>query len=167
MLRLVFHSAGVMEVKKARIVYMGKPSTEDSDFAIVHVPVPLSEVFVWADRFAKGNILMCSGSSQNEEASNYCFKTVLSGGAIQEVGPSASAGNPFQIVRHSAPIFHGNSGGPAVDKDGRLVAVNFAATFSTRSMGKPARKYSIAIRLDLSWLKRLIDKDAAEQSGGY
>ncbi len=163
-LRLVFRNAGAIEVKQARVVYLGDPSTDGADFAVIHVPGPVSDVFEWADRYEVGDRVLCSGSRQNPEASNKSFKLVLSGGAIQKVETAARAGTVFQLIRHSAPIHHGNSGGPAVDLAGRLVGVNFSATFSGGPIRQPSLKYSSAIRPDVRWLEQIIEADSRTQN---
>ncbi len=158
-LRLTFLNDGAISVRQARVVYMGNPLTDNSDFAIVHVPVILSDVFEWADPFGIEDPVMCSGSEQAGDGSQKSFKMVMSGGAIKALENRVDSGNAYEIIRHSAPIYHGNSGGPLVDVQGRLVGVNFSATFSGGLMKKPSMKYSSAIRPDVKWVQQIIAKD--------
>ncbi len=163
-LRLTFLNDGAITVRRARVVYMGNPLTDNSDFAIVHVPVTLSDVFDWADQFKMEDPVMCSGSKQQGDGSQKSFKMVMSGGVIKTLENRAVSGNSYQIIRHSAPIYHGNSGGPLVDVQGRLVGINFSATFSGGLVRKPAMKYSSAIRPDPEWLQEIIEADSRSQN---
>ncbi|MDF1740133.1 MAG: serine protease [Verrucomicrobiales bacterium] len=163
-LRLTFLNDGAISVRQARVVYMGNPSTDNSDFAIVHVPMILSDVFDWADQFGMEDPVMCSGAEQAGDGSRKHFKMVMSGGSIKALENRVDSGNAYEIIRHSAPIYHGNSGGPLVDLQGRLVGVNFSATFSGGFMKKPSMKYSSAIRPDVKWVQRIIAKDLESQN---
>lgn len=165
MLQLLFLRGEGMSVKRARVVFMGASSGDSFDFAILHVPETLDNAFEWSEHYVVGDPVFCAGAVMEEmDSSERDLKMDMTGGVIEGLGSQEADGQTFKVVDHSAPIYHGYSGGPLVSTDGKLVGINYSVSGFRRVVGKPVREDSSAIRPDLKWLQAIIEKDARSQS---
>ena len=104
----------------ARVVWSGLPG--GPDLAIIHAPMksrsaPLA--FADLDNMRRGNPVALTGWSSSPP-------TAMAAGRIVKVSPIRrdSSGVAWRSIRHDAPFARGDSGGPLIDGDGRLVAIN-------------------------------------------
>jgi hypothetical protein len=70
--------------------------------------------------------------SLNDEALNFLTPVTFPGSVGKEMTMDSGFGGEFKAVAHNAKISEGNSGGPLIDVDGRLVGVNVQGAKSSR-----------------------------------
>jgi S1-C subfamily serine protease len=146
--------------RRARVVWQGNRKAGGPDLAIIHIPETLGYVFGWADDVAENEPVMAVGLDRRTP-------TVLKGpawlgGKILEIGhPEGDAGNP--TVLHDVPLQRGDSGGPLLDEEARLIGINVEGRAGRfRSLLPNARALEgLAERPDRKWVDELIEKDAA------
>lgn len=150
----------------------GNPSLY-ADIGIVHAEVDALSVFAIAKKPpASGEPILIAGWPTGY------FDTFLEGASIaagqtllvtkkEGVGAAAS----FVAIRHDAPTVAGDSGGPLLDREGKLIGINSAVGWSTSPwhglailLGTPPRLDQIAISNlaimpNLSWLRQVIESD--------
>ena len=148
----------------ARLVYLGDPSSRFADFAVIHVPVRLENVFRWGRPPSPGATIVSAGisdrsgsDSMNGFATQFILEPVA--GPLMEVVEREVEGVRFQLLRHDSPLERGNSGGPVVDPKGRLLAVNSTGPAAFPVLGAREFRYSSAVRPDPEWLADLIRRD--------
>jgi len=157
-----------IELREARVVFKGDPSSSISDFAVLHVPGKLDYILNWATDFGPGDTIISCGVNRQgvtglPEAPTIQVNVEPNSGRIEKTVKQTLDGIEYQTVLHSSPLSHGNSGGPMIDQEGRLIGINIegAAAFPAFH---PKHRFAIAVRPDLKWLKRLIEQDAARQA---
>jgi hypothetical protein len=123
--------------------------------AILHIDAQSAEVFTWTrtDAIAKGTAALAVGSSD---------VTVLDD-RHASMGPTCFAGHITSarklarggvMVLSDLPARRGDSGGPLLDVDGRLIGIHVGVW---RSLGKHPR--AVAFRPDQSWIAHVIKED--------
>ncbi|MWP37044.1 FHA domain-containing protein [Rhodobacter sphaeroides] len=83
-------------------------------------------------RLAKGEAVVAIGypaaadATMGRDMNIAAFETTLTGGSVSRVlnGSWRGASAELEIVQHTAPLSPGNSGGPLLDRCGRVIGVN-------------------------------------------
>lgn len=170
---LLLSDPSSLTVRKPRIVYTGDPAGYNSDFAILHVSERLPHVFEWASVPASGDEVISTGMSRvsdSDQSGEVDLKFVIEpvGGRIRRTWQQESEGEgaPYQIILHDAPLKYGNSGGPLLDRQGRLLGVNVTGAVSIPIFYPGRFRWANAVRPDLDWLKQVIEEDAKSLKRG-
>ena len=152
---------GGTAIVEARVVFKGDPFVNHSDFAVLKVDRPLQKVFAWSPLLPPGSPAVSIGGTKITKPGGWgkgsFFSLVFMGGPLVKITEVAKGRDRWQLLTHEVPLGKGNSGGPLVATDGRLLGVNIEGiklppterTFKGR-----------AVRPDLAWLKRIIEQDA-------
>ncbi len=151
----------------ARVVFAGKRPYGGSDFAVLHVPVKLRNVFRWGPVPEPGaEVISAGGYAPDSPSDDPYLQFTLDpvGGTIQQVENHARGGFRSRILSHDSPLKRGNSGGPLVDARGRLLGVNTTGAAAIPWLGGWNHEFPHAIRPDLEWLRALIEEDAERES---
>ena len=104
---LVFWNGTEPEAKAARVVFQGKRPLGESDFAVLHVPTRLSDVFRWGAMPEPGTEVVSAGVS--DRGALFALEPV--GGRIMGVEDRDYEGIRSAILSHDSPLERGNSGG--------------------------------------------------------
>jgi S1-C subfamily serine protease len=161
-LSLVFFDGARLRALPARVVAKLSNNHKQSklDIAVLHVSAELSEVFQWADlsKVHRSDRLLEIGRAAIHDQSK-------AGGIVTKgiVAPAAFVGkfrktinlrSGGTAIRSEIPARHGDSGGPLLTLEGKLLGVECGFT-------KPLlrRGYEVANRPDLKWLTDIINAD--------
>jgi S1-C subfamily serine protease len=151
-------------IEKARVVWVGDPTIVGFDFALLHVPSSLEHVFEWAPDFNTGDVVISAGASMkvsskepNRQKLEIHIKPV--GGRIAKTLDRVADGVEYRVILHQSPVIKGNSGGPLVAKDGRLLAINFGGRSQFPIRWNDKMRFTHAVRTDFDWLASLIARD--------
>jgi hypothetical protein len=125
------------------------------DVALVHVDVQLPDIYHWADmdHLTNGSVVVGFGMDPDPRWKEACFAGRVLG--VKRTFEHAT------MVRHDMPLRHGDSGGPVVTPDGKLVGVEsetFNQVFAFKS-------YEEACRPDPSWIEKVIEEDRRQHAG--
>ncbi len=169
-LNVAFMSKTGLEMRKARVVFKGDATSSIADFAILHVPARLDYVFEWGTTTADGDAVISAGTIRKKaldkmakspkNKNNIAFSVEPVGGHIGKVLQGLAHGVRYHVVLHDSPLTQGNSGGPLVDKQGRLLAVNITGAAAHPSLYDARFRYANAVRPDLDWVMGVIERDA-------
>lgn len=181
---IVFVRAGEgdPEVQRSpvRVVWAPDDPSSDLDIAIVHAEVGLLEAFTLAEEIAEtGDQVITGGWPMLHLQSGSGRSRVSAGRILSHTERESAGGSPaFTIVRHDAPILHGDSGAPVLDRGGRLLGVNskiifdvsfwdWLAAFFGRPPSRinPERFVNTAIMPDPDWVREVIERDRRERAG--
>jgi len=156
-LSLVFCDGAQLRALPARVVAKLSNNHKQSklDVAVLHVDAEPSEVFQWAD------LSKVHHSDRLLEIGRAAIHARSKVGGI--VAPAAFAGklkktinlrNGGTAIRSEIPARHGDSGGPLLTLEGKLLGIECGFT-------KPLlrRGYEVANRPDLQWLTDIINAD--------
>jgi hypothetical protein len=152
------------EMERARIVWRGDRKKGGPDLAILCVPQQLSRTFQWAAEFTNGSPVVDVGLNWDDHSRD--FEPQCMAGRILEVSEALKTeSSDYRVITHSSPLHHGDSGGPVLLPDGRLLGINVMGTlgFQWSHLSFEA-EHSEAHRPDLAWLRKVIDADAASFS---
>ena len=94
------------------------------DLGIVHVSGRLPEVGALGGSVASGDRVTAVGYPLGGELR-------LTAGAVVDLVDGSKFGIPNRVIRLTAPVQPGNSGGPLLDRSGKIVGVVFAKEIST------------------------------------
>ena len=140
--------------RPARVVFRGNA---DFDFALLHVTGSLSDAFEWApaDTLGVGTPLVGVGAHPKTDSPTRALWLDAYAGRLSWVERRTSSAGAYTEIGGTLPARSGDSGGPWLTADGRLVGV-----LSRRSaLGFTSDGRSQAIRPDLGWLRRTINAD--------
>jgi hypothetical protein len=158
---LLFQGYDKVRVERARIVWRGHRKKGEPDLAILCVSQPIGATFPWATEFTNGSLAVEVGVRRDNfprELEPQCMA-----GKVLEVSKASSAGPlDYSVVFHSSPMRPGDSGGPVVLSDGRLLGINVIINFDFQWSHLALNfEHTQAHRPDLAWLRKVIDADAA------
>ncbi len=155
---LISHDGIGFRVFEARVVWRGIYEEGQPDLALLHVDRPLLFTFEWDDRWEAGEPV---GSLGMEFSAETGYSLTSLGGEIQRVTEHPDNVPHRTSFFHSAPVQGGDSGGPVVGADGRLLAINVGIirSFELRALGYETS--ARAHRPDTAWLRALINEDFA------
>ncbi len=148
---LVGDEKGARKVR-ARLIWKGP--NDEPDLALIHAPVTCKQFFPLArpEAISPGLRVLTDGYGS--------FKSNPAGGKILKRG--AGEASRWLEFHHDAPFVMGDSGGPVVDENGRLLGVSSAIRFGFhRVVGRPILSgYRCqAYGPDPDWIRDLIAKD--------
>jgi hypothetical protein len=148
---LVFHAAEGVRVASPRVV----ARLHDQDVAILRVDSRLSETFEWLplESLSAGEALFSIGADDpGAKGNTLFFRRRGLAGTFKRL---ESTSRDDVLVEHTLTLRPGDSGGPTVDREGRLIAINSRAT--ARPFFAPVL-YSA--RPDTALISRLIEADS-------
>jgi hypothetical protein len=166
---LIFPTPEGTKVSDVRVVWVGDLSKGGMDFALLHVPFHLGQVFPWTSAIRSGDTVISAGVNldRNEAGGNdvdVTFQIESVGGRTSKVIGERDGVVDYQVILHDSPVIKGYSGGPLIGKDGRLLGIH--STGRTRNLIRwnSRMRFANAVRPDLDWLARLIERDQIEMS---
>jgi len=102
------------------------------DLAVIHIDHGNLPVAVWGDPATLTSYAQVVAIGYAEDLPG--GPTVTSGTVSSLIRPVADGSGDKTYIQHSATINHGNSGGPLVDMDGRVVGVNTLSLDNTQGL---------------------------------
>jgi S1-C subfamily serine protease len=136
--------SGRVDFAEAKVVWSGTAEIPEEDFAIIKASLRPEGVFEWDDDadFEPGMDLASMSGPHGR-----C------GGKLWESSRYSSTRTPCQVrsVIHDLPLLEGDSGGPVVGRDGRLVGMNVLqkGNLTASSRGQ-------AIRPERRWILKVV-----------
>jgi S1-C subfamily serine protease len=138
---------GKMDVRPARVIFKRDAKTH-ADFALIKVEARLEH---------------CGVSDEKPKAGDQVFAVVgyrtatgvaigFAGGKVLSVEPDPVGGS-LDLIRSDVPLWHGDSGGPLLSSNGRVVGINSGLSFTWR------RHWADSFLLDNQFIQELIIKD--------
>jgi hypothetical protein len=166
---LIFPTPQGTMLSDVRVVWMGDFLKGGMDFALLHVPSHLDRVFPWATEFRSGDTVISAGVNfdRNEGESNDVdlkFQIEPVGGRVSKIIGWHDGALDYQVILHDCPVVVGFSGGPLIDKEGRLLAIHSTGQTRFPLRWNKRMRFPNAIRPDLDWLTGLIERDQVEWS---
>lgn len=161
---IAFFVSGKVVLKPARIVWRRDSFRSGFDLALLHVDADLAHVFKWSADFEQGAFAVSAGvikPTLGNKGEYLNISVQLVGGSIKRVRERKLDELSFQHILHNCPVIRGNSGGPLVAVDGKLIGINFASRSRWSIRWTPGHRYAHAVRPDLDLLNRMIDQDQA------
>lgn len=123
-LLLQFAGGARVHSERAQVVWRGEVDQGGPDLALLRVRRPSDAVFVWSAAPAPGTPAFVLGSQPHEAPGPPAALLPLSDRLSRVRAESFREGG--WRIEHDAPLQPGDSGGPVVDGDGRLIAVTYA-----------------------------------------
>lgn len=165
-LGLVYVTGQGARMREARVVFKGDPASGTSDFAVLHVGEKIDHYFRWETDFGPKDRVVSAGvgkdrSTGSSRSSGLNFRADPVGGQVEEIIREERKGAVHQLILHASPLEHGNSGGPLVSERGRLLGINTTGPAAFPALSHPRYRFANAVRPDLTWLRKVIEKDAA------
>jgi S1-C subfamily serine protease len=135
---------GGVSFSEATILWSGSPLDPEEDFAVLKTSLRPEGIFVWddADTLRTGMPLASLSAPHG-----------LCGGTLVESTTLRNPKLPCGVLRvaHDLPLLQGDSGGPVVGRDGRLVGMNIL-----QKGNLTASKSGWAIRPERKWILALV-----------
>jgi S1-C subfamily serine protease len=159
---LVFGSKDKPRIERATIVWRGDVSKEKSDLAVLYVPVSLDYVFEWAGQSYTGDAVIQLGLDL--ESTNNVLQHFA--GRIETFQHPKR--NPTEtVIRTTAPSRPGDSGGPVVTEEGRLLGIAFKGGVQLHGFVVPMwiTRFTRVVRPDPDWVREIVDRDAVARAG--
>jgi S1-C subfamily serine protease len=150
---LVFYRDGHIEIVGSRIVWRGDASKHEPDVAILHVPRRIDSVYEWAPLPTPGPVAFIAGLHFDESG---VYRLTSAAGKVTYISRPSKHAPATTTIYHEAPLQRGNSGGPLVASDGRLLGINTQIQLSIFQL----RPLGLARRPDPDWIRLVIDADA-------
>lgn len=162
-LTLIYLDRDTMKLApNVRVVWRGNPKAGEPDLAVLCIGRPIRVFFEWTAPPPDGTAVIASGMNGNLDSEvNELQSTagkVLD--TIQHEGKTPAAS--FDTICHEAPVRAGDSGGPLITREGKLIAVTTDRGIAAL---RPISPPGFAMQPNLPWLQSLIDADAAAHPG--
>src|SRR6476620_2062739 len=145
----------------AKATRVGKPD-KSTDTAVIHVDIPASQLHP----LALGNSSTVQpGQSVVAIGSPFGLAETMTHGIVSAVNRTIQAPNNYSItgaIQTDAAINHGNSGGPLLDLDGKVVGVN--AQIESESGGNDGVGFAIPSSTVASIVGQIVDGGAVEHA---
>jgi S1-C subfamily serine protease len=146
---LVYSDGQTAKIAIPRIV------AKERDVAIIHVDANLPKVFVWADQnemMAENPVIAVGNSEITFPFRNTGFlDQICLAGKIKSVSDSTDG---MKMIYSDLPGRDGDSGGPVVEQDGKLLGVHSGGITDRMEITT-----DVAIYPDPSWVARVIAQD--------
>lgn len=150
-------------IETARIVWRGSTARGEPDLAVLFVPGGLNQVYEWSQTTPSAGSVLGIGKSWTalwQHTSEFRFQAYAGTALGWEKAPGTL---PWQKLTHNAPAFPGDSGGPLLNGQGKLLAISTHGGLRYDHgviQVADATAYGIGARPDLAWLAQLIESDA-------
>ncbi len=163
---LVTLRRGGLRASQARVVWCGRLNDGEPDLALLHADAGSGPVFPMRELSgmeSRDAVFTAGFGSQGLPS----LKAGGSGGRIVKPGPvlEAPGGVRWREILHDAPLAPGDSGGPLLDGQGRLLGLNTEISRGSLIFvtGSPSLWFyrGTAVAPDPAWIQSLIDKDRA------
>ena len=168
--------------KRPRTVWRAGPDT-DVDVALFQLDYKPPVVFPLADvgtlrvrqRIASAgwSPLVARNGSERLRKASAALGWVWDGRILSlDSARNPPAGFTFRIVRHDTALAPGDSGGPMIDAQDRLIGINVGGSFNIPVNGDPVRMRAAsyagakAVALDAEWLRTTIERDRVRNAAG-
>jgi S1-C subfamily serine protease len=152
---LVWSDGRMAHIAEPRIVAREFDATTHLDLAVIHVDATLAKVFEWSDEgdLTAGRAAIAVGFRELRKLGEHrgSLLPMFLAGKITGVLP---CGAEARIVRSDLPFRNGDSGGPLISADGKLLGVH---SYSVTDWFKAP--VAGAVRPDLGWVDRVLGKD--------
>jgi S1-C subfamily serine protease len=142
----------------ARIVWRSPPG-DKMDLAVLWVPAALSSVFRWADEPLPGEVTAATGAGSGAQGELRGVDLTPLGGTVTATAKHEDRTPHWLEVRHSTPLYFGDSGGPLANTRGELLAINTGIAAEIQFLPYSKRYHAIAGRPDTDWLRKVVDDD--------
>ena len=183
LIALAVDENGDPQVRRApvRVVWESGDSSGEFDIAVIHADVGPLEAFEMRDGTAAAEDPIVTGGWPLQHLKRDSGSSLIAAGRILSVAERGPKGNlpAFMIVQHDAPILPGDSGGPVLDRMGRLIGVNCKVTFDISLwdglfalLGRDTAQIEAedlagkAIMPDPDWLREVVERDRRERADG-
>lgn len=153
-------SSGFLVQALGRTVWDGFGGTPPVDLALFHAPAMRSVPLEWRAlcEISPGMEVLCAGSvSPNRLAGG----RIQAGPATQEEAAAGSA----HVFHVTVPLVPGDSGGPAILLDGRLLGISTGVDVTHFILFR-GTSHGVVQRPDPAYLHALIEADRAREAGG-
>jgi hypothetical protein len=161
-----------MELHPARVVFAlipAKEREEDPDLAILHVDMPTNPWSLAEPRLIhiKDTVTAVGRGSMNlEETLDFALVGKITN--ISALRTHAATGLRYYLLKHTTPLYYGDSGGPLLTQELKLAGINAASGIPYvfwlgRPMGPQFKMDSVSFLPDATWLESMLKKDRAEQ----
>jgi S1-C subfamily serine protease len=151
----------------ARVVWRGGNHKDDPDLALIHAPLTPHTILAMAplDTLYRNQPVLTSGVGSNGFPK---LKQGAGGGHLAEIGriQEKPDGEKWRQFSHTAPLAPGDSGGPVIGEDGKLLGINTAiagAAFFPFGFNKIWRYRGSGEAADSAWIQSLIDQDRKDR----
>jgi S1-C subfamily serine protease len=136
------------------VVWRGDKFKNGPDLAVLYIPTPLDRVFEWTPSYSVEDPVIAVGPNRDEaQVEVVCFA-----GTIVKILHD-SPGSAYQaVIAHTGPARHGDSGGPLLAMNGRLIAINIGTPKKSKMETFGQRARAIAVRPQLAWLQAIVDE---------
>jgi len=135
---------GKVQVAEATVVWSGTPTLPEEDFAILKAPLAGLDGVEWdASIPASGTAIVSMGAQHG-----VCGGRVLEATHVEKDRLS----EPRLLVVHDLPGLQGDSGGPVIGLDGRLIGINVLKIGNLTGS-----REGLAVRPDRGWVLSIID----------
>jgi S1-C subfamily serine protease len=143
---------GKMDVKPARVIFKRHSNTH-ADLALIKVEAQLEHFGVSGEKPRAGDQVFAVVGFRTRTGVAIGFAA----GRVLSVEPDPVGGS-LDLIRSDVPLWHGDSGGPLLSCNGRVVGINSGLTFTLRN------HWSDSFYPDNRFIKALITKDRSLRS---
>lgn len=152
---------GEVVERPARLVWRGARPEGDTDLAIIHAPGLVSNPLQWcALAEARGGREVLSAGVGVNTRGRLAAGTIVGGPTGTDEAPPGRA----HVFKVDSPLVPGDSGGPAIIDDGRLLGIN--ATVEVELLAGKGRGGAEVLRPDPAFLEQVIAADRAAVASG-
>ena len=161
LLTLIYIDAGTLTLAaNVREVWRGSPKAGEPDLALLCIDRPIRRYFAWTPPPPDGEVVIASG--MNSRVGSDVTELQSTAGKILDTTrhDGKTPASRFATIWHEAPVRSGDSGGPLLTREGKLIAVT---THGGIAALRPISPPGIAVQPDLDWLRKLINADHVAQ----
>jgi hypothetical protein len=116
-------------------------------------------VFRWAAQPQPGELTAATGAGSGAQGDLRGIDLTALGGTVTATARHDDGRPHWLEVRHSTPLYFGDSGGPLANTRGELIAINTGMAAEIQFLPYSKRYYAIAARPDTDWLRKVVDDD--------
>jgi S1-C subfamily serine protease len=162
---LVYWDGAAAQLAEPRVVAQIFDRETAMDIALLHVDAQIPCVFDWSaeETLFPGTQVAGIGCDKPStlEGNVFFWNDTCFGGKIRKVYNVPMAGGAEgRLIWNDLPMRFGDSGGPMIAADGRLVAINSHVHVEN------GRSMAASFRPDIEWLRKIIKEDRAHPAAG-